>query len=263
MARGPKKHMKRLNAPKHWMLDKLGGVYATRPRAGPHRLLESLPLSLVLRNKLKYALTGREISMVIKQRTVEVDGRPRTDSKYPAGFMDVITIPKTKDRFRLLYDVKGRFVLHKIAEAETTFKVCRVSNVSYAPDRTPFIATHDGRTIRYPDPNIRTDDSVVVDLKSGKVKEFVRFKPGALAYVTGGANRGRIGEIVDVERHPGSFDIVHIKDSQDHTFATRKTNVFVIGASTDKPLVSLPKLKGVKPSLVADREKKIKDHKKK
>jgi small subunit ribosomal protein S4e len=263
MARGPKKHMKRLNAPKHWMLDKLGGVFATRPRAGPHRLLESLPLSLVLRNKLKYALTGREISMVIKQRTVEVDGRPRTDSKYPAGFMDVITIPKTKDRFRLLYDVKGRFVLHKIAEAETTFKVCRVSKVAYAPDRTPFIATHDGRTIRYADPNIREDDSVVVDLKSGKVREFVRFKPGALAYVTGGANRGRIGEIVDVERHPGSFDIVHIKDAQDHTFATRKTNVFVIGASTDKPLVSLPKLKGVKPSLVADREKKIKDHKKK
>ena len=27
MVRGPKKHMKRLNAPKHWMLDKLGGVF--------------------------------------------------------------------------------------------------------------------------------------------------------------------------------------------------------------------------------------------
>lgn len=27
MPRGPKKHLKRLNAPKHWMLDKLGGVF--------------------------------------------------------------------------------------------------------------------------------------------------------------------------------------------------------------------------------------------
>ncbi|KAG0350530.1 hypothetical protein BG005_009916 [Podila minutissima] len=27
MARGPKKHLKRLNAPKHWMLDKLTGTY--------------------------------------------------------------------------------------------------------------------------------------------------------------------------------------------------------------------------------------------
>lgn len=27
MVRGPKKHYKRINAPKHWMLDKLGGIF--------------------------------------------------------------------------------------------------------------------------------------------------------------------------------------------------------------------------------------------
>ena len=37
MARGPKKHMKRLRAPKHWMLDKLTGVFAPRPSTGPYR----------------------------------------------------------------------------------------------------------------------------------------------------------------------------------------------------------------------------------
>ena len=29
MARGPKKHLKRLNAPSHWMLDKLGGIFVS------------------------------------------------------------------------------------------------------------------------------------------------------------------------------------------------------------------------------------------
>jgi hypothetical protein len=29
MVRGPKKHMKRLNAPSHWMLDKLGGIFVS------------------------------------------------------------------------------------------------------------------------------------------------------------------------------------------------------------------------------------------
>lgn len=43
----------------------------------------------------------------------------------------------------------------------------------------------------------------------------------------------------------GSFDIVHVKDAVGHTFATRMTNVFVIGKG-DKPLVSLPKGKGVR-----------------
>jgi hypothetical protein len=36
--RGPKKHLKRLNAPKHWMLDKLGGIWAPKPSAGPHKV---------------------------------------------------------------------------------------------------------------------------------------------------------------------------------------------------------------------------------
>ena len=27
MTRGPKKHLKRINAPKAWLLDKMGGIY--------------------------------------------------------------------------------------------------------------------------------------------------------------------------------------------------------------------------------------------
>ena len=38
--------------------------------------------------------------------------------------------------------------------------------------------------------------------------------------------------IVSREKHQGSFDIVHLKDSEGHTFATRLSNVFVIGKGT-------------------------------
>ena len=94
------------------MLDKLGGTWAPRPSTGPHKLRESLPLSLILRNRLRYALTRREIIIIVMRRQVQVDHKVRTDINYPAGFMDVVTIPKTDEQFRLLYDVKGRFVLH-------------------------------------------------------------------------------------------------------------------------------------------------------
>lgn len=86
-ARGPKKHLKRLNAPKAWMLDKLGGVFAPRPSTGPHKLRESLPLLIFLRNRLKYALTGAEVTKIVMQRLIKVDGKVRTDPNYPAGFM--------------------------------------------------------------------------------------------------------------------------------------------------------------------------------
>lgn len=54
MPRGPKKHLKRLNAPSHWMLDKLGGVFAPKPSPGPHKQRECLPLTVLLRNRLKW-----------------------------------------------------------------------------------------------------------------------------------------------------------------------------------------------------------------
>jgi len=133
MARGPKKHLKRLNAPKSWMLDKLSGVFAPRPSTGPHKLRESLPLVVMLRNRLKYALTRTEVTKIVMQRTIKVDGRVRTDINYPSGFMDVVTIEKTGDFFRLLYDIKGRFSLHKITGEEAKYKLCRVKKVSTGP----------------------------------------------------------------------------------------------------------------------------------
>jgi hypothetical protein len=55
---------------------------------------------------------------------------------------------------------------------------------------------------------------------------------------------GRVGVITHRERHDGGFNIVHIKDAVDNEFATRESNVFVIGR--EKPWISLPKGKGVK-----------------
>ena len=63
---------------------------------------------------------------------------------------------------------------------------------------------------------------------------------------TGGRNMGRVGVITHRERHDGGFNIVHIKDAVDNEFATRESNVFVIGQ--EKPWISLPKGKGVKVS---------------
>jgi len=100
------------------MLDKLTGVWAPKPSAGPHKTRECLPLIIFLRNRLKYALTKKEVTSIVKQRLIKIDGKVRTDTTYPAGFMDVITIEKTGEHFRLLYDVKGRFALHRITAEE-------------------------------------------------------------------------------------------------------------------------------------------------
>ena len=72
-------------------------------------------------------------------------------------------------------------------------------------------------------------DSIQVDIASGKIQDTIKFDSGNLCMVTGGRNTGRVGTIMSRERHPGSFDIVHVKDASGHTFATRINYVFIIG----------------------------------
>lgn len=256
MARGPKKHLKRVAAPKHWMLDKLTGTYAPRSSPGPHKLRESLPLVVFLRNRLKYALNGREVTAILMQRLVQVDGKVRTDATFPAGFMDVISLPKTGENFRLVYDTKGRFAIHRITDEEAQYKLGKVRRVELGKKAIPYLVTHDGRTIRYPDPEIKVNDTVKIDIATGKIQSFLKFEHGNLVMITGGRNLGRVGVIVHTEHHPGGFDIVHVKDALENEFVTRLSNVFVIGEGSI-PHISLPKGKGIKLSIAEQRDKRI------
>ena len=257
MPRGPKRHLKRLFAPRDWMLSKLGGVFAPRPRAGPHKIRECMPLSVILRNRLKYALNMREAEMICRQKLAVVDGRIRTDTKFPVGFQDVLTLPKTGTRVRMMYDVKGRFTLVKIGEAEAGIKLCKVMNIVAQTGRIPVAVTHDGRRLRYCSPNLAIGDTVVLDMKENKVTETIKGKVGRIAMVTGGANRGRIGEVTHIDRHPGAFDIAHLKDENAHEFVTRLGNIFFIVNNAKDIPITLPKAKGLKQNVVTEREEKM------
>merc|ERR1712063_94364 len=231
------------------LLDKLSGAYAPKASPGPHKLRDSLPLIIFLRNRLKYALNAREVNAILMQRLVKVDGKVRTDSTFPSGLMDVISIEKTGENFRLIYDTKGRFTVHRITDEEAQYKLGKVKRVQLGKGGIPYLVTHDARTIRYPDPAIKVNDTVKVDLATGKITDFIKFDTGALVMVTGGRNMGRVGVITHREKHEGGFDLVHIKDSLENTFVTRLTNVFIVGTEAGKPHISLPKGKGIKLSI--------------
>jgi ribosomal protein S4E len=192
--------------------------------------------------------------MICVEKNVLVDGKVRTDPNYPAGFMDVVELPKSNDQFRLIYDTKGRYVLHRVSDEEKKYKLCKVKKQELTKKKIPYLVTHDGRTIRYPDPVIKVDDVVKVDIATGKIVDFIKFDTGKLAMITKGRNTGRVGTVMHVERHPGSFDIVTVRDAAGHSFSTRQENVFIIG-SGNEPAVSLPKGNGIKLSILEEREK--------
>ena len=152
--------------------------------------------------------------------------------------MDVLSVVKTNEHYRMLYDVKGRFTLTKIKDAEAKVKLLKVKSKAVGPNKVPYIVTHDGRTIRYPHPEINEGDTIKFDLEKNSIIEWYTNEPGHLAYITGGNNVGRVATILHVERHLGSFDIVHLRDANGKTLATRRGNVFIIG--NKKSTITLP-----------------------
>lgn len=90
----------------------------------------------------------------------------------------MIQIARVKENFRILYDVKGRFLMHRITEEEANYKLCKITKKFTGPKNTPTVITSDGRTLRYPDPMIRINDTIVYDLKENKIKDFMSLEAG-------------------------------------------------------------------------------------
>ena len=54
------------------------------------------------------------------------------------------------------------------------------------------------------------------------MKYYMNFNNlGSTVYIVSGNNIGRIGSITHIDMHPGSFNIVHVKDAKGVSFSTR------------------------------------------
>ncbi|GMY33178.1 40S ribosomal S4-like [Fagus crenata] len=141
----------------------------------------------------------------------------RTSFVFFFSFSDVVSIPKTTENFRLLYDTKGRFRLHSIRDEEAKFKLCKVHSVRFGQKGIPYLNNDDA------------NDTIKLDLEINKITDFVQFDVGNVVIVTGGRNRDRVGVIKSREKHKGSFETVHIQDALGHEFANPSWHVFTVG----------------------------------
>merc|ERR1712224_496917 len=153
------------------------------------------------------------------------------------------------------YDVKGRFTLVKIRKDQSNFKLCKVIKTAFGRGGIPYIVTYDGRTLRFPNPEIKVGDSIKLDLNHATKKpimEFYKFDIDVLVMVVQGRNRGRVGKIRKIERHLGSYNLAHIVDDRGDIFVTRENNVFVIGRNKSEVVLSSDE--GVKLSILEQQD---------
>ncbi len=249
MARmGGRRHLKTLAAPKFWPVRERAGVFTVKPRPGPHPLHRSIPLLIIVRDVLGYAKTAREARKIIAEGHFKVDGRVRRDYKFPVGFMDVVEVVDTGEKFRILPYPSKFFILHPISDEEARFKLCRIEDKSTVKGGHVQLHCHDGRNvlIRVSDPTradeakpYKTLGTLKISIPEQEVLDYVPLEEGVIAIVFGGRNVGKVGRIVSIHRGIGrKRSIVELEDPRGERFQTSLEYVFVIGR--DKPLISLP-----------------------
>ncbi|HUV34583.1 MAG TPA: 30S ribosomal protein S4e [Candidatus Desulfaltia sp.] len=237
--KGPVKHMKRHQSPAFWPIHRKSGTWATKTRAGPHSLRTSMPVNVLIRDELKYAKTARESKYLIKQGKVIIDGKPRLDEKFPVGLMDVVTIPDSKEHFRVLPDHNGKLRLQHIAEDEAKFKLVRITGKSTLPGKRTQLNFHDGQNLIVASEADRYSVNDVIKLKvpEKEILDHVEFKEMQQSIITGGRSQGAQGMIIGFGPEPGWKKICTIRTPQGDDIRTLAGYVFVVGSK--QPLITL------------------------
>jgi small subunit ribosomal protein S4e len=221
-----KKHIKRMAAPKSWAVPRKTSHWITKPSPGPHGTHGSIPLLGVVRDMLKLCDNSREARFIIGSRTISVDGKIVTDYKFPVGFMDVVTVIKTKQNFRMLIDYKAKLQLIPIDDSEKDWKLARVDDKKVVRKGKVQLNMHDGRCILLPKDQYKTGDVLKIELPSQKIMKAFRLDKGSIAFLVGGSHPGSVQIIESYQIKRGSApNLVTFKEG----FETVKENVFVIG----------------------------------
>lgn len=229
------KDMKRLTAPRSWPITRKTDYWVTKPAPGPHAIEGSMPILLVMRDMLQLCETANEAKGIIGERQVMVDGRAVKDHKLPVGLMDVVSVPKTGQNFRMLLDRMGRLTLVKVPEGKENWKLARIENKTTIADGKTQLNLHDGRNILVEKGDYKTGDVLKIELPSQKILDVYRLAKGSVAMIVGGSHAGEV-EIIDdyVITKSSAPNIVKFKNGS----LTTKDNVFVVGSKA--PEIEIP-----------------------
>jgi small subunit ribosomal protein S4e len=246
--------MKRSKAPKLWKIARKEKKWTINPVCGPHDK-QAIPLAFIIRDYLGYAHTLREVKQILNERKVLVNGRVRTDYRFPVGLMDVVEIPSTQEQFRVLPNTKGQLTLHAITPEEAQVRPLKILGKQLVHLGVVQYWFHDGTTLQVSSgkeqrkksakskkesekegkkkkpPQYSLLGTVLYNLTSREIVDYFPFEKNKYAMITGGRNVSLSGKITSIKK--GMVEI----DAQEKV-RTLKENVFVLG--TGESIISLP-----------------------
>ena len=219
-------HLKTLNAPKLWPVERKKTKFTAKSSPGPHSLTKGITLSLLLREILNYAKTTREIKKIINARQIIIDKVPRKNYRFPVGIMDLIEIPKLNKSYRLIVDNKKKFVVNEVNGENSNLKPLKIIGKTTLKKNKTQLNLFDGRNVIVDKDSYKVGDTIIYNFAKNSIQSYLKLGKKARVYIMDGKYQGRIGEVEDIKKEAKNDRIV-IKD-KDGKFETLKKYAFVI-----------------------------------
>jgi small subunit ribosomal protein S4e len=215
-----KNHLKRLRMPNTWPIAKKTNTWVTKPNPGPHKIKDSMPINVVLRDILGYANTTKEVKKIINDSGILIDKVVRKDHKFPVGIFDIVEIPKIKENYIMILNKKGKLSLQKIKDPNK--KYAKIVGKKILKKNKLQINLHNGNNFFSDKNEYKVNDTLVIDLKTRNILKALKFEKGAHAFIISGKYAGNSGEIENIKEKQ-----IEVKINKD-TIKVPKDYVFIV-----------------------------------
>lgn|SRR3989344_3093943 len=233
-----KKHLKRLAAPRTWPIQRKTNKWITKPNPSGHSIDKTMPINLILKEILKLTKTTQETKKILNQKEVLINKKPIKNIKFPVSLMDILEIPKINKYYRVLFNKKGKLILHPIEKEEASIKLSKIINKTLLKHKKLQLNLDDGRNILIDKEEYKTGDTIVFDLSKNEIKLHLKLEKDVLIYLTGGKNISKVGTFEKIKEFQGSQKDKIIFKIDKQPLESLKEYAFVIGK--DKPIISIP-----------------------
>jgi small subunit ribosomal protein S4e len=225
-----KNHLKRLAVPKTWNIKRKENKFIVRPSSGGNKLEHSMPILVVFRDIFEKVKTQKEMKYILNNKEILLNGVRVRKHNSSVGLMDIVSIPETKESYRMLINKKGKLAFVPVDESEANITLIKIVNKTKVKGGKIQFNFSNGKNLLSEKESFATGDVLVVE--NGKVKEHLKFEKGCFAYLTGGKHIGTAGFIEEIKD-----DNLVLKSAGNDIFETSKKYAFVIGKG--KSLIKL------------------------
>jgi small subunit ribosomal protein S4e len=189
-----KNHLKRIPAPRTWILARKENTFVVRPSPSGHQMDQGLPLGVIIRDNLNFASTMSEVKKILNSNEVLVNGKRRKNHRFLVGLFDNLVFPNLNKFFQVGLDLKGRIVVNEVSEKDSKVKFSKIMGKTAIKKGKIQFNLHDGTNL-VSDKKAKVGDTLVLELPSLEIKQVLELKPGVEVLLAKGNNGGSFGEL--------------------------------------------------------------------